>query len=311
MSAGTRPTITYCYNSTYPMARLQQIASIMIDLDRILPWYSGKAQAAVRETVIPTLREAANQGCWPKGSSRKIRALLNKQTPAIRWGEQNEGALRSIRVPSGRGRSSNDAIDGWYLAHAMQFGSFGLAPSNLELAQKLRPHAGDEQLAVLETAARWAADFAPVAELVALLDSARPRPVVVMKTLSPTVLANVGKAMGVALDSIVSPPIEYEWVEIEIAGKTHRMMQGKILWPDGTRHCLSRWSGSDTCHACGHVIRDRTNWVPLVADAAHPEHGQTKASLWVGRDCARKLFGCEVTGDAIYPERAPDAGGAS
>jgi hypothetical protein len=37
------------------------------------------------------------------------------------------------------------------------------------------------------------------------------------------------------------------------------------------------------------------NWVPLVAQmAAGP------ASLWVGRDCAKKLFGADASGEATY-----------
>lgn len=51
----------------------------------------------------------------------------------------------------------------------------------------------------------------------------------------------------------------------------------------------------------GHAIKDPFNWVPLLAY----NHKKTPHALWVGRDCAEKLFGCEVEGDAIYKERQP------
>jgi hypothetical protein len=185
----------------------------------------------------------------------------------------------------------------------MRFGIVSLSPHNLELAARLRPHAGPEQLVALEEAARWAADFAPLARLVELLDSRRPRPEIVFKTLSPAVLENVGKVIGMDLSTVRAPKIEYTWVDwVDPDGVRHGICQGKILWPEGTRHGVSRWSDGSQCHACGHTIRNPTNWFPIVADATG---GEAPASLWVGRDCARKLFGCEVTGDAIYQGREP------
>lgn len=268
-----------------------------IDFGRILEWYSGKALVAVRDQAVPALREAARIGYWPKGAARRVKSLLNKQAPAIRWGRENEGALRSIEFQAPGG----DWVTGYYLAHAMQFGIFGLAPTNAETAVRLRSHAGPEQIEALDVAERWARSFTPVARLIEVLDARRPRPVVVFGTLSPTVTKNVGRAMGVDLSTVRAPEIEYEWVEWTIDGTKQGISLGRITWPDGTRHGASRWSaGDDQCHACGHKIKDRTNWFPIVADSAA---GGSPASLWVGRDCARKLFGCEVTGDAIYEGR--------
>jgi hypothetical protein len=275
-----------------------------LDLDRILPWYSGRALEVMRDRILPILREAREIGCWPRGGSRGVRAALNKQTVAARWGRDHEGAMRSVRAPGdldgGRGE------DGFYLAHAMRFGSFALAPGNLALAARLLPHAGGSSHLVGE-AARWAADFAPIARLVELLDSRRPRPTIVVGTLSPLVLRNVGTAIGVDLASIRCPEIEYEWKEIEISvrgvSKIIRVCEGRILWPDGTRHGLSRFGSGNQCHACGHRISNPFNWVPLVADATHPAMGPGPASLWVGRDCAKRLFNCDASGDAVYPSR--------
>jgi hypothetical protein len=282
------------------MARVEHIGSDMIDYEPILRWYSGKALATMRDVTIPALRDAEARGCWPKGVARSVRASLCKQAVAARWGRENEGALRSLRT--GPDLMGGD-VDGFYLSHAMCFGLVGVAPHNLDLAARLRPHASPGQLLVLDEARRWAADFAPLARILELLDSRRPRPEVVFRTLSPTIVANVGKAMGMSLATIRAPKIEYTWVDwVDPDGNKRSICQGKILWPEGTRHGASRWSDGHQCNACGHAIKNPTNWFPIVADSAA---GDSPASLWVGRDCARKLFGCEVTGDAIYQGREP------
>lgn len=77
-----------------------------------------------------------------------------------------------------------------------------------------------------------------------------------------------------------------------------------LNWPEGTQHNKSRFFQSNNhmqCQACGHAIQKPFNWVPILA-YGHSEK-PTPCSLWVGRDCAGKLFGCKVEGDAIYPER--------
>jgi hypothetical protein len=287
------------------------------DLEHILPWYSGKALVTVRDRTLPVLREARRIGCWPAGASRGVKAALNKQAPAIRWARDHEVDLACVRTwtpgrdpvdpapaigAPARPRVEGDA-SGTRIAHALRFGAFAMAPEVAALAARLRPFA-EGRVELVDFAARWAADFAPIAALVDLLDSRRPRRTIVMGTLSPTVLRDVGTAMGVDISSVSSPPVEYEWAEVEIRGRRVRLCVGRILWPAGTRHGLSRWSSGDQCHACGHAIRSATNWVPIVADASHPGRGPGPASLWVGRDCARKLFGCDVSGEAIYRDRA-------
>ncbi len=182
----------------------------------------------------------------------------------------------------------------------MEFGHFSAAPACLQTARDLREFAVATQISLLEVVADWADAFSPVADAVELLDRARPAPVYEFAEISPTVAGNVGRAIGVDFSTIRMPEIRWTWIEIEIKGELCRVRHGEILWPSGTRHGASRFSGGSQCEACGHGIRDRCNWVPLVANASHPQHGDGPVSLWVGRDCARKLFGCVVTGDAVY-----------
>jgi len=182
--------------------------------------------------------------------------------------------------------------------HAMMFGSFSQAPRVLTLVDQLTPHcACDAECTALETARKWAIDFTPVAELVAKLDATRPKPSYVFGEISQTVLDNVGREMGITFASVHIPEIRWEKVErCDEHGRLTFGWVGIIQWPEGTVHGRSRFAaGNNQCHACGHRIRKNDNWVPLVADGT-----SAPVSLWVGRDCARHLFGCATTGDADF-----------
>lgn len=282
----------------------------MTNTTQILKWYTGKALATVRDYVIPTLEQAERDGFWPKGASRKVTAALRKASVAERFARANdrgfndrtpdpEGLLSDIQNIRGA-RSYDATLKGWDLNHAMMFGSFVHAPKLLGLAVALKPYARTEaERAALQTARDWAADFAPVGALVKMLDARRPKPVIVCGTLSPTVAGNVGRAMGVDLATIEVPEMITRWEERTIKGQQVEVAVVEIIWPEGTRHGVSRFSygtaHNDQCHACGHAIRNAYNWVPLVARTA-----KGPVSLWVGKDCAKKLFGCTVEGEAEY-----------
>jgi hypothetical protein len=269
-------------------------------LQQIEKWYRGKALEVIRTFAIPTLLQAAADGYWPKGASRKVKAALSKQNVAAKFARANRDVLEALADHENRWEATHR---GWEIAHSMQFGSLRGAATVATTVTGLRafiaPLQADEVTALgalLDTAETWAADFAPVASLVSALDATRPKPIIVLGSLSRTVADNVGTAMGVAFDTIEVPPTEWNWVEEEVNGTTVRVPVGRILWPDGTRHFMSRYAaGNGQCHACGHGIRNPWNWVPLVAETA-----SGPVSLWVGRDCASNLFKAEVTGDGRY-----------
>lgn len=287
----------------------QHSASLAIDAASVLSWYTGKALAAMRDVALPTLAEAERLGSWPTSASRRVRALLSKQAVAIRFARANdrrehadgdEGLLGD--VADIRGRSYYAAtVKSWHVVFAMEFGKFQDAPRVLALCAELVPHcACDAERASLETARRWASDFAPIAELVARLDDARPRPSFVFGAISPTVFANVGRDMGLQFASVREPEVAWELVEVTVQGKLVKQWVGRVLWPEGTLHGRSRFGTSDAgnqqCEACGHAIRSGV-FVPLVLDGAG---AGAPHSLWVGRDCARSLFGCRLQGDARF-----------
>lgn len=273
----------------------------------ILEWFSGKARDTIENFAIPALVESEGLGYWKKGVARTVKAALNKQNVAQKLSRALDEQFGEVdRYSSGRKRLGYDhpLYDG---ASDMQYGSYGRAPRHLTAdAKKKRDAKGDFTLttkagSVIANQAieRWAQAFAPVQELIELLDSRRPKPVVVMKTLSPTVAKNVSAHIGLDVSTIQSPPMHGEWVEIMHKGQKVTVYEIVVDWPDGTLHNKSRFLHSvnnSLCQACGHSIQDPYNWVPILSYDAT----KTPYSLWVGRDCAKKLFGCEVDGDAIY-----------
>jgi hypothetical protein len=186
----------------------------------------------------------------------------------------------------------------------MEFGHFELAPALVVLADRLAPHArSDAERAALARARQWAVDFVPVAQIFERLDATRPRPSYVFGEISEAVRQNVQDVMGLQFATVRSPDVE--WRKVQLLTKEGQIAWtwvGMVLWPPGTRHGTSRFNvsaaGASQCQACGHAIRDGGNWVPLVLDGPGGP-----ASLWVGRDCARHLFGCRVTGEGSYQER--------
>jgi hypothetical protein len=263
---------------------------------RIEKWFSGKGLDTLRTYVLPTLAEAAKLGYWPKGTSRKVKAALNKAKVAEKLGRENRGRLEALTNKEGKRL-------GWDIEIALTYGQYERAHAVKAAAIELRSCVQiDVDQRLIEQAVQWARAFEPIAELVALLDRSRPAPTFVLGTLSPTVYANLSESLGVDFTSIRVPEIKWEWVEYEHEGRKVRYKIGTILWPEGTRHHATRYGVSDAnnrqCEACGHAIRNAFNWVPIVAQGP-----QAPLSLWVGRDCASKLFGVKVDGDAQYRGR--------
>lgn len=272
-------------------------------LASIRPWFQGKSLESLQEHAH-LLVSSCREGYWTKGAARRIKAVLNKQSVTLKYGRQLESVLNSITTSQG-------ARSAWAASHAMRFALVYDAPQVAELCRKLLPEAATRaQRDALETAKKWADDHTRLAEILRTLDERRKSPTIVCKTLSPTVVANLRGSLGIDLTTVESAPSKGEW-------RTYTKKDGTkvqywfvtILWPEGTKHHRSRFAGGSRagnpqCEACGHAIRDPWNWVPLLVrdDAGAP------LSLWTGKDCARKLFGCEVDGDAHYAEHVGEIG---
>lgn len=288
----------------------------MTNFGAIEKWYGGKALQTLRDSVIPTLAEAEAQGYWPKGASRRVCAALNKQAVAQKFARLHErgdrehavldaGGYRGLLCDVVKNRKNPYCGEGGQLVSAMQFGSFMHAPALLAVCDACDKLArNDAERHAVDRAREWCRDFAPVAELVKLLDSRRPPIRVTFGTISKTVLDNMVGDLAVKLDTARLPEFKTRWVEVEVKGRKQMVCYIEIVWPEGAVHNASRYARSSgayhQCHACGHAIRNGWNWVPVVVDRADG----APFSFWIGKDCARNLFNAEVEGDAVFAERA-------
>jgi hypothetical protein len=258
------------------------------DYTAILRWYRNKAAKVIADYVIPTLKRCEADGLWGKGESRKVKAALNKTHREV---TQLAAVGARELYPSG------------FAYIDVEFGRFENAPKYVDSA-RVAAVGYDPQTSIRGQFAAWCETFAPIAELVARLDAERPKPAYVFAAVSPTVFANVAQAMGVQFSTVRQPEIVHEKVTIEIGGKSVTMWMARAIWPEGTRHNVSRFSwgsraGNDQCQACGHAIRNGRNWVPLLVDTA-----EGPASLWVGKDCAETCFGAKIVGDGAFDKPA-------
>lgn len=263
----------------------------------ILSWYTGKSLAGAQE-ALDLVSASEQQEFWLPGASRRAYSLLGKANVAIK-------AADPVM------RSNTYDHPAYRAIFAMKFGGVKDAPKLL--ATTPSPSSVSEaDRPLTATARRWCEDFAPLARRMAELDARRPKPVIVCGTLSRAVVDNVAAKLGLVLDSIEVPPQTGEWVSEERPvkdrpGKTEivKVFRVTIHWPPGTRHRRSKFSygsraGNNQCEACGHAIKDPYNWCPLMAREADGSY----SSLWVGKDCAKKLLGCKVdSGEAIYTGR--------
>lgn len=120
-------------------------------------------------------------------------------------------------------------------------------------------------------------------------DSIRPKPTFTKLGASPTVTATLNDLKAIDVDVC---PIEFKLVE----DKNGARYVGFLIWPEGILHHTSKYSYTDSnqqCQACGHAIKNATNWLPLILSSSDGK----KRSLWVGRDCAKTLFGINMGGE--------------
>jgi hypothetical protein len=274
----------------------------VVDDDAVLSWFKGKSQINARAALL-ALRVSAAGGYWLKGASRRCRAALNKCNVAHKVAHVADEIQKNEPYHiKGRDNPLNNA---WYIVHmAMQYGDryverIGDAVKILKKAKLT-----EVQRPVMEKAEKFGHDMAPAIKLMNVLDECRPKPLIAFGTLSRTVVENLfDSRLKLDPKTLRSPEIEWKRVRETLPdGRTVMVWVGIIKWPEGTRHGASKFgtsrAGNDQCEACGHAIKDLSNWVPALID---DEEG-VPHSLWVGRDCARKLFGAKVEGEARYEE---------
>jgi hypothetical protein len=253
----------------------------------VLGWFTGKGREKAA-WALARLAESEARGEWVSKASRTVRAIMvGKANVASRLGGKHRRELEAIgdyTVPMER--------RGWSVGHLLVYG--GSNPG-IDFAA-IREAAPEALKGVITTAERFAADMAPVKALMAKLDATRPEPVFTYLGCSPTVTATL-TYLGVEGNTETTRPCPIEWkeeVRKDKNGTTFYVKVGYLKWPEGTVHGTSRYDRhSNHCESCGHAIKNGLNWVPLVID----NKVGVPHSLWVGRDCARTIFGIKVDGE--------------
>jgi hypothetical protein len=243
--------------------------------EAVLRWFSGSSLVKAKE-ALELVDASVEQGSWIPGASRKAWAAMKPNV-----------AKKTIKVDSGYKASKADSA----IHFAIAYGSFG-GVAGLTLQDATRELNDD--------ALEFYIDFQPLVDAMRKLDATRPVPTFTTMNASPTVSAELKRQGAVQVEVC---PIRYEErSKTDEKGNVTYFMVAILEWPEGTKHNTSRYAyGTATnnqCHACGHAIKRMFNWVPLVLTT---EAGE-KRSLWVGRDCAKTLFGVDMAGDLELAE---------
>lgn len=271
-----------------------------VSFDGISEWFTGKAAEKAR-WACDQINASLDEGEWLPGVSRTVRASLNKLSATTKKRARLADKVSEQRpydhgTDEERVKPLRHAL--WNIGHRMYFGGpTDRMEGDVNILASRQDLLTSEEKTVLDTARAFTAAFKPVWAAIKFLDAQRPKPVFVFKTLSPTG-ARLLQEAGYKPDSARLPKFVYHREPNE---KGEMVCWIEIIWPEGTLHGKSRFiggsrAGNEQCHACGHAIKRPDNWVPLALDN---QNGEIH-SFWVGRDCAKKLFGVEMKGEAKY-----------
>ena len=269
-----------------------------MDHAALLKWYTGRAKE--RMTLALALYDRSDaQGYWVPQAARYCAAALRKAPEAIKVGNRLK-RLREVRIallddqlraPHKRAdlaslQQERTRLHGYEsLYRALVHGALDVVQWPAVEGDSTAPPKEKELIAqgkvFVETAL-------PYYQRMQALNRVRPPPAVTYLGISPTTTRTL-EEMRLRPSTLRLCPIE--WVRDPTGA-----LQGRLLWPEGTRHGVSRFHtsavGRSQCQACGHSIRNRLNWAPLLIE----DTDGVPYSLWVGRDCAKSLFGIRWSG---------------
>lgn len=264
-------------------------------------WFSKKAQVnAIAALKDLALSEAV--GGWIPGASRRVRAALSKHNVAAKTGKKLDThpagwagfGLTRDTLYAPENQPVQKSLFNLYMA--MTYGSHGGVVDFQALSQAATN--ADETKAVAD-GHEFVLDMTPVWETMRKLDNMRPKPTFTYLGVSPTITKTLTECgLDLNLESIRLCPMDYK--EVTVNGKTHFVAY--LVWPEGTVHGASRFHATNKnaqCQACGHAIKNAFNWVPLLIDGKDGK----PYSMWVGRDCAKSVFGIEMTGELEIANR--------
>lgn len=255
----------------------------------ILSWFTGNALTNAT-IALNLLEDSALKGEWLPGASRKVKAAFSKSSVAQRTAREVKH-VHDIHM---------------MLAYGVEYmPRYVLNRLPIKLSIKTAC-----EFNAYEVAERYVQDFAPVRDLMAKLDRTRPLPTFTNLGVSPTITKTL-EDLNLVPATVRLCPIRWEEEE-RFIGKTKIVVRvGYLEWPMDTQHGRSRfgqWKSRvavhQQCEACGHAIKNAQNWVPFVIN----NHEGASFSMWVGKDCAERLFGVKVKGEFLLADGQRTAG---
>lgn len=266
------------------------------------------AKLAKFDASIAVLEASIAQQAWTKRGSVKASSGFYQ-------------GLTKARTPDGTEVCSTD----WYclcgVTSTINYGSalrfmkadrnpdFEALTDGERVARAVRLLRADGQLKKVsdEVILAWVALSQEVKAISALLDDARPAPVVTAIGLSPKVTATLTEMnLDLDLPSIKLAKIETRYRDEErynkVTGEWEYVLNKDgsrkqesyyvVVWTDGIVHNRSRFASGNHCHACGKNIPSG-RYVPV--EAQDKKSGQL-VSMWIGCDCAKNIFGIKDVG---------------
>lgn len=272
-----------------------------IDREAVLSWYTGK-NLEVATQAFDLLFLSADGDCWLPKASRIVRATLGRANVAHKAGHAADHKKLDQRLWQ-LGQRADYSTAGQDVLTALCYGGAYIKRlEHLDFAALEK----EARLPITKDALRLAQklyhDFVPVLALIAELDRRRPAPRFTDIGASPTITKTL-EAAGVEADVPTLRICPIRWEDFERTnpktGEIEIIKLGVLAFPEGTIHGASRFSRSTgQCEVCGHRISNPYNWVPFIVDGMDT----LPRSLWVGRDCAKTLFGVKVEGEMHIKE---------
>lgn len=266
---------------------MKQLSSNLVEI--IKAEMKGKKLEKFLESVR-ILNASAEQGGWIEGGSRRASS-----------GFYQGSGIRMIEdAASGRVSWKNEAF-----SEAMFSLHYGNPVKNVDAAVAVITK---EELKKFsrEYARAWMLLSTEARELSAALDKTRPLPKITKVGLSPKVTKTLQECnLDLDLSTITYPELETFEMEVLVPVKNKKTGEVEMkwvmqefqrpVWPKGTVHNQSRFAmNTNGCHACGKNIPSG-RFVPFYAE---DKKSGKKVSMWVGCDCAKKLFGIKDVGVA-------------
>lgn len=236
--------------------------------EAVLQWVlaprPGLKAVAAANSTLDMLDASIAAGEWVSGASRKVLALVTNGLAGAR-------GYVSAEMPNE--------------AHML------FCYGNIAYGRHYAATAPESDLK--EAARGLLSAIEPVHELIKLLNARRPTPKFTYLGVSPRITETLQK-MDLAPSTVRLCPMRETRRTVTRDGKAESIVVFILEWPAGTVHGASPFgysrAGHAQCEACGHAIRNPSNWLPLVVDGTD---GRPR-SMWVGRDCGKRLFGIQT-----------------